>query len=71
MIFFIRSENCDLKKACKPASNAPTLVYSIYRNGFNFFRMGTASAQAIVLALMILLLTLCYFWLERRLVVYD
>lgn len=53
------------------ASNAPTLVYSIYRNGFNFFRMGTASAQAIVLALMILLLTLCYFWLERRLVVYD
>jgi ABC-type sugar transport systems, permease components len=60
-----------LTRTANGASNAPTLVYSIYRNGFNFFRMGTASAQAIVLALMILLLTLCYFWLERRLVVYD
>lgn len=60
-----------LTRTANGASNAPTLVYSIYRNGFNFFRMGTASAQAIVLAPMILLLTLCYFWLERRLVVYD
>jgi multiple sugar transport system permease protein len=60
-----------LTRTSNGASNAPTLVYSIYRNGFNFFRMGTASAQAIVLALMILLLTLGYFWLERRLVVYE
>ncbi len=60
-----------LTRTANGASNAPTLVFSIYRNGFNFFRMGTASAQAIVLALIILVLTLCYFWLERRLVVYE
>jgi multiple sugar transport system permease protein len=59
-----------LTRTANGASNAPTLVFSIYRNGFNFFRMGTASAQAIVLALIILALTLFYFWLERRWVVY-
>lgn len=59
-----------LTRTANGASNAPTLVFSIYRNGFNFFRMGTASAQAIVLALIILVLTLFYFWLERRWVVY-
>lgn len=53
------------------ASNMPTIVYGIYRNGFNFFRMGQASAQAIVLALLIFTLTLFYFWLERRWVVYE
>lgn len=60
-----------LTRTANGASNAPTLVFSIYRNGFNFFRMGSASAQAIVLALIIFALTLLYFWLERRLVVYE
>jgi multiple sugar transport system permease protein len=60
-----------LTRTSNGASNAPTLVFSIYRNGFNFFRMGTASAQAVVLALIIFALTLLYFWLERRLVVYE
>lgn len=60
-----------LTRSANGASNAPTLVFSIYRNGFNFFRMGTASAQAVVLALIIMVLTVCYFWLERRWVVYD
>ncbi len=53
------------------SSNTPTLVYSIYRNGFNYFRMGTASAQAIVLAVIIFVLTLIYFQLQRRLVFYE
>jgi multiple sugar transport system permease protein len=53
------------------SSNTPTLVYSIYRNGFNYFRMGTASAQAIVLAIIIFVLTLIYFQLQRRLVFYE
>ena len=37
------------------SSKAPTLVFSIYRNGFNYFRMGDASAQAIVVCRMELL----------------
>lgn len=52
------------------SSNMPTLVFSIYRNGFDFFRMGTASAQAIVLAVIIFALTLVYFQIQRRWVVY-
>jgi multiple sugar transport system permease protein len=53
------------------SSNTPTLVYSIYRNGFNYFRMGNASAQAMVLAAIIFVLTLVYFQLQRRMVFYD
>ncbi|MEO8609338.1 MAG: sugar ABC transporter permease [Chloroflexota bacterium] len=53
------------------SSTTPTLVYSIYRNGFNFFRMGTASAQAVVLAAIIFILTLIYFQLQRRWVNYE
>jgi multiple sugar transport system permease protein len=53
------------------SSNMPTLVFSIYRNGFDFFRMGTASAQAIVLAVIIFVLTLIYFQIQRRWVVYG
>ena len=47
-------------------STMPTLVFSIYRSGFRFFRMGDASAQALVLTVMILGLTLVYFRLQRR-----
>lgn len=54
-----------------PNGATTTVVYSIYRNGFDFFRMGFASAQALVLAAIIFALTLFYFWLQRRWVVYE
>ena len=60
-----------LTRTANGNSNLPTLVFSIYRNGFNFFRMGTASAQAVVLTVIIFVLTLVYFQLQRRWVVYD
>ena len=60
-----------LTRGANGASNTPTLVFSIYRNGFHFFRMGTASAQAVILALIIFVLTLVYFRLEKQLVVYE
>jgi multiple sugar transport system permease protein len=47
-------------------STMPTLVFSIYRNGFRFFRMGDAAAQAVVLTAMIFLLTALYFRLQRK-----
>ena len=47
-------------------STMPTLVFSIYRSGFRFFRMGDAAAQAVVLTSLILLLTAVYFWMQRR-----
>ncbi len=54
-----------------PNGATTTLVYSIYRNGFDFFRMGFASAQALVLTLLIFALTLGYFQLQKRWVVYE
>lgn len=54
-----------------PNGATTTLVYSIYRNGFDFFRMGFASAQALVLALIIFGLTVIYFQAQRRWVVYE
>ena len=60
-----------LTRGANGVSTTPTLVYSIYRNGFNWFRMGTASAQAVVLTLIILAMTLIYFALQRHLVTYT
>lgn len=52
-------------------SSIPVVVFSIFRNGFFWFNMGGASAQAMELSLIIFALMLVYFWLERRWVVYD
>jgi len=52
-------------------SSVPVAVFSIYRNAFNFFHMGTASAQAIQLAMLVATFMLIMFWWERHFVVYE
>lgn len=52
-------------------SSVPVVVFSIYRNAWNFFNYGGASAQAIELAVLVIVLMAFYFWLERRYVVYE
>jgi multiple sugar transport system permease protein len=52
-------------------SSVPVVVFSIYRNAWNYFNYGGASAQAIELAVLVILLMAFYFWLERRFVVYE
>ena len=47
-------------------SSMPTLVFSIYRTGFRFFRMGDAAAQAVVLTAIIFVMTAVYFHLQKR-----
>lgn len=47
-------------------STLPMLVFNIYREGFNYFRMGNASAQSVVLAAIVLVLTLVYSQLNKR-----
>jgi multiple sugar transport system permease protein len=47
-------------------SNLPTMVFSIYRSGFRFFRMGDAAAQAVILTAIILVLTWVYFRLQKK-----
>jgi multiple sugar transport system permease protein len=44
-----------------PGSALRVLVYEIYENGFRFFKMGYASAEAVVLTLIVLVLTLLQF----------
>jgi multiple sugar transport system permease protein len=52
-------------------SSFPVVVYSIYRNAWTFFNFGGASAQAVELAIFVILLMWFYFWLEKRFVVYE
>jgi multiple sugar transport system permease protein len=52
-------------------SSFPVVVFSIYRNAWNFFNYGGASAQAVELAIIVLILMGFYFWFERRYVVYE
>jgi len=49
-----------------PGNALRVLVYEIYQNGFQFFRMGYASAEAVVLTVIVFVLTLFQFWLMRR-----
>jgi multiple sugar transport system permease protein len=47
------------------------VVFSIYRNAWNFGNYGGASAQAIELTVIVAVLMLVYFWLEKRFVFYE
>jgi multiple sugar transport system permease protein len=52
-------------------SSVPVVVFSIYRNAWNFFNYGGASAQAVELAIIVIALMAVYFWFEKRYVVYE
>lgn len=54
-----------------PVNATTTMVYYIYRNAFRNFKMGYASAQAIFLFFIIMILTLIYWRLQEKWVVYD
>lgn len=60
-----------LTRGANGASQIPTMVYSIWQNGFRWFNMGSASAQALVLAAILIVLTLFYNQLQKRWVVYE
>jgi multiple sugar transport system permease protein len=52
-------------------SSIPVVVFSIYRNAWSFNKYGEASAQAIELTIIVALLMLVYFWMEKKFVVYE
>ncbi|RPJ43484.1 MAG: sugar ABC transporter permease, partial [Chloroflexi bacterium] len=54
-----------------PSNATTTMVYYIYNNAFRNFRMGYASAQAIALFLIVMVLTLIYWRSQDKWVVYD
>ncbi|CAM3941693.1 sugar ABC transporter permease [Cohnella lubricantis] len=50
-----------------PMNSTNVLVYSIYQEAFENFRFGTGSAQALVLFVIIVILTLVQFkWVEKK-----
>lgn len=48
-----------------PAANVRVMVYEIYQNGFRYFKMGYASAQVVVLFLIVMFISLIQFELFR------
>lgn len=54
-----------------PSNSTTTMVYYIYNNAFRNFRMGYASAQAIGLFLIVMVLTLISWRMQSKWVVYD
>lgn len=60
-----------LTRRTQGESSMATVVYMVYRNGFRWFSMGLASAQAMILAAVIIALMVVYFRLEKKLVVYE
>lgn len=54
-----------------PANSTNTIVYYVYQNAFQFYRMGYASAAAMILFAIILTFTLIQYRLQSRWVHYD
>ncbi len=54
-----------------PANATNTIVYYVYQNAFEFYRMGYASAAAMILFAIILLITLVQYRLQHRWVHYE
>jgi multiple sugar transport system permease protein len=60
-----------LARPGRPTDATVTLVYTIYENGFQNFKMGYAAAAAWVLFLIVAVLTVVYFRLQNRWVHYQ
>jgi multiple sugar transport system permease protein len=54
-----------------PLDSTNIFIYNIYQNAFQFFRMGYASAQAYVLFVVVFLLTVLNWRLQKRWVHYE
>jgi multiple sugar transport system permease protein len=60
-----------LARPGRPTDATVTLVYTIYENGFQNFKMGYAAAAAWILFLIVAVLTVVYFRLQNRWVHYQ
>lgn len=69
--FFDTFAIIDLVTRGGPNGATNTLIYSIYRDGFEFFKTGMAAAQSVVLFLSVALLTMVQFRFGERRVHYG
>lgn len=49
-----------------PGESTNLIVYSIYRDAFFNYRFGSAAAQSVILFIIIMILTLCMFRIEKK-----
>jgi multiple sugar transport system permease protein len=54
-----------------PGKDSYTIVYLLYKQGFQLFQFGNASASAVVLFIILLVLTLFQYRLQNRWVHYE
>jgi multiple sugar transport system permease protein len=54
-----------------PGKDSYVMVYHIYKQGFERFQFGPASASAVILFVIIVIATLIQFWLQNRWVHYE
>lgn len=54
-------ETINLMTAGGPINSTNTFVYYIYQNGFQFFKIGYASAAGVILLIILSVLTVIYF----------
>jgi multiple sugar transport system permease protein len=65
LIFVMMGDNASLLDPTR------TVVYSVWENGFKFFEMGYASAQALILFLVILIITIVQMYYQKKWVHYQ
>ena len=71
MIFAFESfGQIDILTQGGPINSTSVIVYSIYREAFLHYNVGLASAQAVVLFVIVLLVTAVQFLIARRWVFY-
>ncbi len=49
-----------------PGRSTSVIVHYLYQNGFEYFRMGYASAQAYVMFFLVFVITIIQFWRQKR-----
>jgi multiple sugar transport system permease protein len=54
-----------------PAGSTTTLVFEVYLNAFSHWKMGYASAEATILLIIILIITVIQYWRQSKWVSYD
>lgn len=70
IIYVFSGSGADMAQG--PILNATrTMVYGIYERGFVFMNMGYASAEAVLLFLIIVFITALQFWSQKKWVYYD
>jgi sn-glycerol 3-phosphate transport system permease protein len=69
--FFDAFAFVDLLTRGGPAGGTTVLIYSIYRDGFEYFKTGFAAAQSVLLFAIVVALTIAQLRVSKKMVTYE